>query len=151
MHSVVQEEMLFNLHLRVKGVCINSKKQQIEQIYQSELVFTVLAIDIDPMKIQLARNNARIYGVEDRIEFILGNFFDIAPKLIADVVFLSPPWGGPGYVKSETYDLDNIMHPIGGIHVFKVARKITDHVAYFLPRNVDTMQVKVYTYKNNIV
>ncbi|KAF7385918.1 hypothetical protein HZH66_011760 [Vespula vulgaris] len=101
----------------------------------------VLAIDIDPMKIQLARNNARIYGVEDRIEFILGNFFDIAPKLIADVVFLSPPWGGPGYVKNETYDLDNIMYPIGGIHVFKVARKITDHVAYFLPRNVDTMQI----------
>ncbi|KAI4499869.1 hypothetical protein M0802_005125 [Mischocyttarus mexicanus] len=101
----------------------------------------VIAIDIDPIKIQIARHNARIYGVEDRIEFILGNFFDLAPKLIADVVFLSPPWGGPDYVKNETYDLDNIMQPIGGIEVFKIARKITDHVAYFLPRNVDTMQI----------
>ncbi|XP_014602044.1 PREDICTED: trimethylguanosine synthase isoform X1 [Polistes canadensis] len=101
----------------------------------------VIAIDIDPTKIQLARNNARIYGVEDRIEFIIGNFFDIAPKLIADVVFLSPPWGGPGYAKNETYDLDSIMQPIGGIEIFKIARKITDHVAYFLPRNVDTMQI----------
>ncbi|KAK2576626.1 hypothetical protein KPH14_005293 [Odynerus spinipes] len=101
----------------------------------------VLAIDIDPIKIELARNNARVYGVEDRIEFIVGNFFDLAPKLFADVVFLSPPWGGPGYVKDETFDLDNIMHPIGGIHLFKIARKITEHVAYFLPRNVDTMQL----------
>ncbi|XP_043502074.1 trimethylguanosine synthase [Polistes fuscatus] len=101
----------------------------------------VIAIDIDPTKIELARNNARIYGVEDRIEFIIANFFDIAPKLIADVVFLSPPWGGPGYTKNETYDLDSIMQPIGGIQLFKIARKITDHVAYFLPRNVDTMQI----------
>lgn len=101
----------------------------------------VLAIDIDPAKIKLAQHNARVYGVEDRIEFIVGNFFDLAPTLIADVVFLSPPWGGPGYIQNSTYDLDNVMYPIGGIHVFKIARKITDHVAYFLPRNIDTMQL----------
>ncbi|CAK9816789.1 Trimethylguanosine synthase [Anthophora plagiata] len=103
----------------------------------------VLAIDIDPVKIQLARNNARIYGVDDRIEFILGDFLKLAPKLIADVVFLSPPWGGPKYVKDETFDLNNIMHPIGGVNVFNIARKITDHVAYFLPKNVDTMQLAI--------
>ncbi|XP_015190867.1 PREDICTED: trimethylguanosine synthase [Polistes dominula] len=101
----------------------------------------VIAIDIDPEKILLARNNARIYGVEDRIEFIVGDFLQLAPKLTADVVFLSPPWGGPGYAKNETFDLENIMQPIGGTEIFKIARKITDHVAYYLPRNVDTMQI----------
>ncbi|XP_076247246.1 trimethylguanosine synthase 1 [Calliopsis andreniformis] len=101
----------------------------------------VIAIDIDPSKIELARNNARIYGVEDRIEFIIGDFFQLASKLIADVVFLSPPWGGPEYIKNETFDLNNIMPPVGGVNVFNIARKITDHVAYFLPRNVDTMQL----------
>nr|XP_034183740.1 trimethylguanosine synthase [Osmia lignaria] len=101
----------------------------------------VLAIDIDPIKIELARNNARVYGVDDRIEFIVGDFLKLAPKLVADVVFLSPPWGGPGYNKNETFDLNNIMHPIGGTNVFKIAKGITDHVAYFLPRNVDTMQL----------
>ncbi|XP_017882255.1 trimethylguanosine synthase isoform X2 [Ceratina calcarata] len=101
----------------------------------------VLAIDIDPSKIEIARNNARVYGVNDRIEFIVGDFFKLAPKLVADVVFLSPPWGGPGYAKNETFDLSNIMRPIGGVDLFNIARKITDHVAYFLPRNVDTMQL----------
>ena len=104
--------------------------------------FTVFAIDIDPKKIELARNNARVYGVEDRIEFIVGDFFKVSEKLIADVVFLSPPWGGPGYVKEETFDLNNIIHPIGGTRLFKAAKRISDHVAYFLPRNVDTIQVK---------
>nr|XP_033320978.1 trimethylguanosine synthase-like [Megalopta genalis] len=101
----------------------------------------VLAIDIDPAKIELARNNARVYGVDDRIEFIVGDFLQLAPKLVADVVFLSPPWGGPEYIKNEIFDLSNIMHPIGGIKIFEIAKKITDHVAYFLPRNVDTMQI----------
>uniref|UniRef100_A0A0P6G2W7 Trimethylguanosine synthase n=1 Tax=Daphnia magna TaxID=35525 RepID=A0A0P6G2W7_9CRUS len=51
----------------------------------------VIAIDIDPVKIELARHNASVYGVADRIEFIVGDFFQLAPSLKADVVFLSPP------------------------------------------------------------
>lgn len=38
----------------------------------------VIAIDIDPVKIELARHNARVYGVEDRIQFIVGDFFQVA-------------------------------------------------------------------------
>jgi trimethylguanosine synthase len=41
----------------------------------------VIAIDIDPVKLHCARENAKIYGVEDRIEFILGDFFELAPTL----------------------------------------------------------------------
>lgn len=104
-------------------------------------MFPVIAIDIDPVKIELARNNARVYGVEDRIEFIVGDFLALAPKLVADVVFLSPPWGGPGYARDETFDLSNILTPVGGAGLFNAARKISEHIAYFLPRNIDTMQV----------
>uniref|UniRef100_A0A0C9R6W2 Trimethylguanosine synthase n=1 Tax=Fopius arisanus TaxID=64838 RepID=A0A0C9R6W2_9HYME len=100
----------------------------------------VIAIDIDPSKIELAKNNARVYGVEDRIDFIVGDFFHLADKLIADVVFLSPPWGGPDYLHHETYDLNSVFKPSGGMKVFNTARKISEHVAYFLPRNIDTIQ-----------
>lgn len=41
----------------------------------------VIAIDLDPVKLHCARENAKIYGVADRIEFILGDFFDLAPRL----------------------------------------------------------------------
>jgi 23S rRNA G2445 N2-methylase RlmL len=41
----------------------------------------VVAIDIDPAKIEHARNNARVYGVHDRIDFIVGDFFRLAPSL----------------------------------------------------------------------
>lgn len=58
----------------------------------------VLAIDVDPVKVALARHNARIYGVEGRIEFVVGDFTALAVSSIrprAHIVFLSPPWGGP--------------------------------------------------------
>jgi trimethylguanosine synthase len=54
----------------------------------------VIAIDIDPVRLNCARKNAEIYGVADRIEFILGNAFDILPQLrVGSVLQLvqSPP------------------------------------------------------------
>lgn len=101
----------------------------------------MIAIDIDPNKIKIARHNAGIYGVDDRIEFITGDFLQLAPQLVADVVFLSPPWGGPDYIKRKVFNLDNILAPIGGENVFKAAKEITEHVAYYLPRNSDPLQV----------
>jgi trimethylguanosine synthase len=52
----------------------------------------VIAIDIDAARISIAKHNAKIYGVEERIEFIVGDAVDILPHLKVDVIFLSPPW-----------------------------------------------------------
>ncbi|TKY57831.1 Trimethylguanosine synthase [Spatholobus suberectus] len=41
----------------------------------------VIGIDIDLLKIDYARHNAAIYGVDDHIDFIMGYFFLLAPKL----------------------------------------------------------------------
>ncbi|KAK2095781.1 Trimethylguanosine synthase [Saguinus oedipus] len=73
----------------------------------------MIAVDIDPVKIALARNNAEVYGIADKIEFICGDFLLLAPCLKADVVFLSPPWGGPDYATAETFDIRTMMSPDG--------------------------------------
>ncbi|XP_018354008.1 PREDICTED: uncharacterized protein LOC108755478 isoform X2 [Trachymyrmex septentrionalis] len=111
----------------------------------------VIAIDIDPNKIKIARHNAGIYGVDDRIEFIIGDFLQLAPQLVADVVFLSPPWGGPDYIKKKVFDLESIMPPIGGRSIFEAARRITQHMAYYLPRNSDPLQIIMLTERYNKV
>ena len=41
----------------------------------------MIAVDIDPVKVACARRNAEIYQVEDRIEFIVGDFFHVMPHL----------------------------------------------------------------------
>ena len=35
--------------------------------------------------------------------------------LQADVVFMSPPWGGPHYIKDELYDADTSLAGFGGL------------------------------------
>lgn len=73
----------------------------------------VLAIDIDPLRLALARNNAQVYGVVDRIDFLQGDFLELAPRLRGDAVFLSPPWGGPDYLGAEVFDMRTMMSPDG--------------------------------------
>ncbi|XP_050381881.1 uncharacterized protein LOC126798853 isoform X4 [Argentina anserina] len=89
----------------------------------------------------MAINNARIYGVEDYIDFIVGDFFQLAPSLKGDVVFLAPPWGGPSYRRMEKFTLD-ILEPKDGYAIFQAAQAITTNIIMFLPRNVDLLQVQ---------
>ncbi|KAL8061022.1 hypothetical protein ABFX02_02G062000 [Erythranthe guttata] len=100
----------------------------------------VIAVEIDPKKVALAIHNAKIYGVEDCIDFIVGDFFQLAPFLKGDVVFLSPPWGGPSYKTRQDFTLD-LLKPKDGHSLFQAAQAITPNVIMYLPRNVDVLQV----------
>ncbi|KAJ2443843.1 Trimethylguanosine synthase [Coemansia sp. RSA 2424] len=100
----------------------------------------VIAIDIDPGRLEMARHNAEIYGVADRIEFVLGDFYQLAPMLKADVVFMSPPWGGPEYTSAEVFDLD--MMPFHSAQEWlDRARMVSKNIVYFMPRNCDPVQL----------
>lgn len=109
----------------------------------------VIAIDIDSKKIEYARHNAGIYGVADRIDFIVGDFFQLAPSLKADVVFLSPPWGGPEYIRAEKYDIETMLKPKNGFTLFQVALSVAPSVAFFLPRTVDEDQLAKLSWLSN--
>ena len=45
------------------------------------LIGAVIAVDIDPVKIRCAQHNARVYGVDDKIQFVLGDFMQVASTL----------------------------------------------------------------------
>ncbi|KAF9614361.1 hypothetical protein IFM89_018114 [Coptis chinensis] len=107
----------------------------------AKVCYHVVAIDIDPNKIGLAINNAKVYGVEDYIDFVIGDFFQLASSLKGDVAFLSPPWGGPTYKSFGSYTLD-LLKPKDGYSIFQEAQKITSNIIMFLPRNVDINQVE---------
>uniref|UniRef100_A0A8C3XGP2 Trimethylguanosine synthase n=1 Tax=Cyanoderma ruficeps TaxID=181631 RepID=A0A8C3XGP2_9PASS len=100
----------------------------------------VIAIDIDPEKLRLARHNAEVYGVAEHIDFLCGDFMALAGGLRADVVFLSPPWGGPDYSTAEIFDIQTMICP-DGFEIFRLSKKITNNIVYFLPRNADINQV----------
>jgi trimethylguanosine synthase len=136
----------------------------------------VIALDTSPVRLALARHNAQIYGVADRIEFVLSDYISFAnsylslpsdsleaPKRKIDVVFLSPPWGGPSYLSGTaipatssptkntpdttsdveshpSYSLSSIQ-PIHGAALFQLSRRITRNIAYYLPRNTSLEEI----------
>lgn len=61
----------------------------------------------------MAQHNAGVYNVADRIDFVQGDFLRLAPRLRGDVVFLSPPWGGPEYLSADVFDIETMMEPDG--------------------------------------
>ncbi|KAG9145040.1 hypothetical protein Leryth_018332, partial [Lithospermum erythrorhizon] len=101
----------------------------------------VIAIDIDPKRVALALGNATVYGVEDYIDFVVGDFFQLAQTLKGDKVFLSPPWGGPSYTKEENFTLD-LLKPCDGYKLFQVAQTISPNIIMFLPKNIELDQVE---------
>jgi len=54
---------------------------------------TVTAIEQDAERLELARHNARVYGVESKIRFIHADGVGLLPALNADLLFVDPPWG----------------------------------------------------------
>ncbi|KAH7903583.1 RNA cap guanine-N2 methyltransferase-domain-containing protein [Hygrophoropsis aurantiaca] len=131
----------------------------------------VIALDTSPIRLALARHNAVIYGVADRIEFILADYISFAHSHLSrpqkgrpiDVVFLSPPWGGPSYIspsaelleKNEVNSTEDVttevsshpeyslssIKPIHGAQLFHLSRKITSNVAYYLPRHTNLEEI----------
>lgn len=100
----------------------------------------VIAIDIDPVRLALAQHNAEVYGVAQQIEFVQGDFLQLAPRLRGDMVFLSPPWGGPEYLSADVFDIKTMMTP-DGFEIFRLSKMISDNIVYFLPRNTDMEQI----------
>lgn len=70
------------------------REMDVWQMFCWTWISPVIAIDVDPNKIELAKHNAEVYGVANKIQFICADFIhwikDQEPGSI-DVVFLSPP------------------------------------------------------------
>ncbi|EGG13693.1 Putative PRIP-interacting protein [Cavenderia fasciculata] len=107
----------------------------------------VLAVDLDPTKVQLAINNANVYRCVEKIDFINGNFMDVARSIQGithvDVIFLSPPWGGPSYRDKSLTQLSDFTPD--GFDIFRAALKITPNIVYYLPNNIDHLDLAKLT------
>src|SRR5690606_1827880 len=51
-------------------------------------VTKVIAVDVDAGRLAMARHNARIYGVADRIDFVRGDVVRLVETLDADLLVL---------------------------------------------------------------
>ena len=105
----------------------------------SKFCKTVFAIDIDPKKIDICKNNCKIYNCDDNIYFIKCDFLKIenytTVKVKADYIFLSPPWGGVSYKNSDIYSIKASMTPDIN-EIVKVSLRISKYIMFYVPRTL---------------
>jgi len=119
----------------------------------AQLGTKIYAIEKDEKRLEMARHNAKIYGVDEKIEFISGDFFIEAPKIKAEGVFLDPSWGGPDHENLKSFKLSD-FRPDGN-DVLKLAFQNFSKVALKIPDNFDISELakfgKQYEIEDNIM
>lgn len=93
----------------------------------------VIAIDRSTERLDMARTNARLFGVAEDVEFHAGDAPGLLPELTADAVVLDPPWGGPNYAAADEFVLSHFNPP--GDELLQSAFAVTDNVVMRLPKN----------------
>lgn len=108
----------------------------------------VFAIEKDKKRLEMARHNAALYGVADKITFISGDFLIEAPKIKADGVFIDPSWGGPEYKELEGFKLSNFAPD--GNEILKLSFKYFQKVALKVPDFFDFIELKKFGKKYEV-
>lgn len=90
-------------------------------------------MDIDQTRVKFARHNARIYNVQDKVDFVHSDFFDIK-NIRPDIVFLAPPWGGIEYSKDSSYSpLSSVTPDL--MKIIEHSLTLSPNLVLLLPKN----------------
>lgn len=119
----------------------------------AEICKKAVGVDINMANIKCCKQNAMVYGVSDKTEFIQGDWHTLQrkkdwipiKKKKFDFAFCSPPWGGPSY-NHECFDLEN-MEPFNLSEICHSLKAISSNFGLFLPRSLDIEQLSDMTHE----
>ncbi len=117
----------------------------------------VIAVEMDAVRAAMVAHNCSVYGVDQYVDVILGDFLCVSSRFKADVVLITPPYGpmslpqstnlaetpfelqsaalgGKSYASSGSFDLSSL--PVDISHFVSVARRIAPSYALVLPRYI---------------
>lgn len=100
----------------------------------------VRAFDLEPARLPLARHNAALFGVQDRIEFRSGDALQVLDEPTSAALYLDPPWGGPEYHKLHRFPLAG-FRPDGAL-LLRKALQASAEVLFKLPGNIDFVALR---------
>jgi len=119
----------------------------------------VIAVDINKERLEKTKHNAKLYNIDKKIEFILGDILDdsLLSKIKADIVFIDPDWSKDGNFNIHVIDVNKTIPPISLVFE-KIKKHISENIAVKLSKNMDIDSVKKlgsceleYVYLNNVL
>jgi len=101
----------------------------------------VVACDLSAGRVEMARHNARIYGVASRIRFLVGDVGVLLPRERFDAVVLDPPWGG------RDYDKDRVTLRALGLDLLPLVLAYRGPLRIKLPRSFAKDELPGFSYE----
>lgn len=101
--------------------------------------------DINAERVRMAKANARIYSVEDKITFLSEDFFVAAKHVSAGAVYIDPPWGGPSYSQKELFSLRDFSPD--GVAILQISFQLFPEVILRVPSNFDMHELQQFDRK----
>ncbi|MCB9758510.1 MAG: methyltransferase domain-containing protein [Alphaproteobacteria bacterium] len=95
-------------------------------------VSRVIAVDLHAGRLAMARHNAGLYGVAERIDFVCGDTLEALRQRPCDALLLDPPWGGRDYDRQRV-TLDDL-----GMDLRPLLAAAPERVVLKLPRSFNT-------------
>lgn len=88
----------------------------------------------------MLQHNAKIYGVLHNVSVVKDDFLNFCnTSAQVDVVFASPPWGGPCYLNDNLYDINKITPSITEIIISSA--KISKNLILYLPKTLNPIDI----------
>lgn len=110
----------------------------------------VIGFDANIKHLYCTAMNCQAYGVADRVwlnklNWGLHNRLPKRTSQNVDLIFASPPWGGPEYLKQDIYDVEENLQPMGLTELLESFVRYTNNIILFLPRNSNLFQISKAT------
>ena len=118
------------------------------------MILLTISLSLYVLLFYYERINAKVYGVENRIDFVCADAYDVLKSLIppsnpdgtpgvskVDAVLLAPPWGGPDYSAYDQFDMSTDFPSGDGLELIKLAYKVSKNVICVFPKNIVKTQV----------
>ncbi|WZZ71693.1 hypothetical protein YC2023_083063 [Brassica napus] len=145
-YSVTHEEIAIKHAERCRGKVVIDCFAGVggNTIQFAKVSSSVIAIDIDPMKVKMAMNNANVYGVANHVDFVVGDFFSLAPSLKIKLIFFCP---GRCIVSFATMGRTKLLQSREFQDGYasakrRIVQSITPNIIMYLPKNVDLAQLE---------
>jgi trimethylguanosine synthase len=100
----------------------------------------VISIELDSIRAGMARDNATIYGVQDRITFRHGDFLSLIDETGGNSIYFDPHWGGPSYATLKNFPLEGFAP--NGHQLIEIAKAKKLFMAFTVPRNFDFNELR---------
>jgi trimethylguanosine synthase len=99
----------------------------------------VICVELDETRLGMAKNNAEVYGVSDRITFIHWDILRVLPQLDFNAIYLDPPWWWVDYINKKSFGFSDFS--LDGHILLDMAFKKTQNVVFSLPINFDIQEI----------